>query len=109
MSPLSIPKAASRNAQTPRPRRWNGEAASAEKAVRARAMSFAKRWSKPALAEASAAAVPVAGVVGGIGATTDGGDGSELAASGSCSSVLAMFDGTGDAESDDNDGTTPVM
>jgi hypothetical protein len=61
--------------------------------VRARVMSFAKRWSKPALAEARAAAVPVAGIAGGIGATTDGGDGSELAAGGSCSSVLAMFDG----------------
>jgi hypothetical protein len=41
------------------------------------------------LAEASAAAVPVAGVVEGIGAATDGGDGSGLAAA---SSVVAIFD-----------------
>jgi hypothetical protein len=60
-------------------------------------MSFTKRWSKPALAEASAAAVPVAGVVEGIGAAaTDGSDTSELVVGGgSCSSVLAIFNGDG--------------
>ncbi|KAJ7098841.1 hypothetical protein C8R44DRAFT_888699 [Mycena epipterygia] len=47
MSPLSMPSVASRNAHTPRPRRWNG--------VRASPIWFAKRWSKPALAEVSAA------------------------------------------------------
>ncbi|KAJ7098916.1 hypothetical protein C8R44DRAFT_988717 [Mycena epipterygia] len=47
MSPLFMASAASRNAQMSRPRRRNG--------VCARPIWFVKRWSKPALTEASAA------------------------------------------------------
>lgn len=49
----SIPRAASRKAHTPRPRRWNGEL-SDESWVRASARRFEKRWSKPSVAETSA-------------------------------------------------------